>query len=224
MIFKKLSFDKTKKQIEKIDKVQIEFGIKLPILYFKFITTYALGQYIERWEASLDRFLRPNSVIEVFFERDSIIVQYGWLFSPEELHHDLNYYGEKEFMLNSYEIIRIGNIISGGGLYLGIGNENKDFIFKMNWDQDSQPIKIADSIFDFINGLEVRLNQKGLTKKIGQLFYQDPRVSFDFNNTIQLEITSILKEDLPTISESIFLNQLNQLLSDVRDRNFGNSI
>ncbi len=221
MIFRKLTCDTAKKRLNQLDLIQSKFDIQFPLLYLNFIKTYAVGQYTERWESSLDKFIRLNSVIEVFFDNDEINLPYGWLFSPEELHYDLKNYSEKDLLLNQHGVIRIGNIVSGGGLYLGIKEDNTDNIFKMIWDHDSCPIKIADSIFDFINCLHINFNHPGLSKRVGQLFLTDPQVSFKFNDTVKVKILVSSKEKLSTINELEFLSKLNQLFSDVRDRNFG---
>ena len=221
MILKRFTYEIAKNRLSRLDVIQSYFGIKLPVLYLSFINTYAVGQYIEKWESSLDRFLRLNSIVEVIFDNGDIKLPYGWLYSPEELNFDLRFYPDRNMMLENYGVIRVGNIVSGGGLYLGVNNGNADSIFKMVWDHDSQPIKIADSIFEFINCLQINVKQSGLQKKVGLLFHTDPMVNFEFNESVKSEINALGKENVSTFSEVKFLSNLNQLFSDVRDRNFG---
>ena len=43
-----------------------------------------------------------------------------------ELMIDLKFYSERETFFSEYKVIRIGNIVAGGGLYLGVGKDNGD--------------------------------------------------------------------------------------------------
>jgi len=220
MILSKLSQAEAIYRTNKLGFIQNSFAINLPPLYIDFITTYAVGQYTEHWDSSIDKFLRMNPVSEVYYEKGDLKVSYGWLYSPDEFYQDFISYSERKLLLEQFGVVRIGNIVSGGGFFLGVSKQNAEIIYKMNWDIDDQPIQIADSIFDFVNYLRVEFICSGLVKTIGQIFYHDPKVNFQIKGTVLADIEASQYIESPSISDNELLLRLEKEFSNVRNKNF----
>lgn len=204
-----------------IDRLLEEFNVTLPRLYTEIQLEYTLGQYSEIWDAYIDKYLRIMPVSEIVYYNEYYSFPYGWLYSLEELKLDLEFSTDNANLLSNHEVIRIGNIVSGGGLYLGVGEKNQDFIYKMVWDHDSNPIKISDSIFHFLNDLKIVniYNSQGLESNVGKIYFKMPNMQYAIKQDV---VSSLLgkKEDEKFVCKEELISNLDKIIADVRNTNF----
>lgn len=204
-----------------INEIEEKFRITLPKCYRIVQMQYDLGQYSEVWDAYIDKFLRTVPLSEIFFDNRSMKLSYGWFFSLEELELDLEYCSEQKRLWLNHDVIRIGNIVSGGGLYLGVGENNKDYIYKMVWDHDKKPIRVCDNIFNFISNLQVRPidPSEKVVAKVGKLFPTVSGIDYPIKKDVLSSVFAEREATGYTNKASMFLN-LEKIITNVRDTNF----
>lgn len=156
-----------------ISKLERKYGIIVPPIYRLFTETFSLGElitekfysdqyhdyyncgYIEYAPLPLKnkRFLSITKFIEI----TELFPE--WDFSKTE----------KEW--TQYSLLRITDIGMGGGLFLGTKDDMKDGIYRVVWDWDEPYEKVAENIFEFVQGLsfvEDEENMYGV--KLGELY------------------------------------------------------
>lgn len=220
-MFDVLTANESEGRVSVLNLIEEKNAIELPVLYRQFQLTFKTGQYSEKWEGYVDKYFRIMPVSEIIFKSGDIRLSYGWLFSPNELNNDIKYYSETQNLQMRFNVIRIGNIISGGGLYLGVGKHNKERIYKMLWDYDNHPVLIADTIYDFLNCLVVdRINDLPQLKEVvGKNYYQVQDIRYSIKEDI---LSKILYDDSEeTISAKQLTDIIENTFRDVYNSNFG---
>lgn len=166
----------------------------IPILYKLFITNFKTGVEYEFWGGYVDKYFRvtPLYTIDVLIGENANI-SYTFLKTIEEIINDLDY----ENMIQDYQMIKIGDIAVGGGLYLGIGQINYDKIFKFEWDRDKAPICIFSNIFDLFKAMMFIPNKvmpTSLMKAPMDKFYLIPNCEWEIKKESLYEIINKRKD------------------------------
>lgn len=218
-LYSKVDTNEIENRLSIIKMIESRFDIILPYYYKQLQLTFEVGQVEENWDSYLDKYLRETSISEISYRDNQTVFWYGWLFSLEELELDLEYYLESTTLLKEFKVIRIGDIVAGGGLYLGVGNDNQDFIYKQIWDNDYQPVKLTDNIFHYLNKLKVLgvSTEISIESYLGRKFRMVNNFDFSIKKEILDDILS--KSQLETeITEESFILNLENIISYVRNK------
>lgn len=218
-LYSKVDTNEIDNRLSLIKMIESRFDIILPFYYKQLQLTFEVGQVEENWDSYLDKYLRETSIFDIRYKDNQTVFWYGWLYSLEELELDLEYYLESTTLLNEFKVIRIGDIVAGGGLYLGVGNDNQDFIYKQIWDSDYQPVKLTDNIFQYLNNLKVGGMSKEITIEsyVGRKYGMVNNLDFSIKKEILDDILS--KSQLETeITEESFILNLENIISYVRNK------
>ncbi|MCO7223827.1 hypothetical protein [Pleionea sp. CnH1-48] len=144
--------------------IEQALGLALPSLYRLFAQSFIL----EEDQLALDYYY--DSEIEMPFALSSIEYGPGDIPGNSEL-NILDFYSlekilflwkgveEKEDLWQDKRLLKIGMcaIPADGGIYLGVGPDNQDEIWRVSWDWggEGEPCaKIAENIFEFVRGFE----------------------------------------------------------------------
>jgi len=126
----------------------------LPILYQTFLKTYSTG----REALNIEYFRFDDDLVQLtsvtYFGADNYENSISHFLSIEELEIELKRYaaGVDEFHTEGF--IKIGIFDMNDTILLGVNEDNKDTIWKLNGDWgDGRPMKdkMNDSIFEFVN-------------------------------------------------------------------------
>ncbi|MBK7095112.1 MAG: hypothetical protein IPH57_08720 [Saprospiraceae bacterium] len=218
-LYSKVDTNEIDNRLSLIKMIESRFDIILPFYYKQLQLTFEVGQVEENWDSYLDKYLRETSIFDIRYKDNQTVFWYGWLYSLEELELDLEYYLESTTLLNEFKVIRIGDIVAGGGLYLGVGNDNQDFIYKQIWDSDYQPVKLTDNIFQYLNNLKVGGMSKEITIEsyVGRKYGMVNNLDFSIKKEILDDILSKSKLETEITEESFILN-LENIISYVRNK------
>jgi hypothetical protein len=140
-----------------IPEIENAIGKKLPPEYKAFITDYEQGGSgldMEReyradidyhditGPASYSKGLKKEIIIDHFYDPEELISTW------ESIDHD-----EETGKKGLLKIADLGSD-PNGGLYVGVAKDNKDEIYRVNWEMDNMFERITGSIWDFIEGLK----------------------------------------------------------------------
>lgn len=208
-------------KLKSFELIEKQYDFILPKYYKLIQLTFDLGQFKEIWKSYVDNFLRVTPLYDISYNKNGISFWYGWLFSPMELMIDLKFYSERETFFSEYKVIRIGNIVAGGGLYLGVGKDNGDYIYKFVSDADSAPIMLNDNIYSFLNNLEIntRSQNQDFINNVGKLYMMPKNLTYSIKADVFEEIqANKQKNEFLEIERT--LNKIEKIISDVRAKNF----
>lgn len=149
---KSATFEISRKAIE-FANLEKTLSIQFPLEYKEFVTNYRVGQFVEIWPAYLDDFLRPTPMYKIRIPTDHGVFSYNWLNSVAQIEYDYNHYPESQELFASHHIIRVGDIVEQGGLYIGVGSDNTGCIYKYLLNEDEAPVKIFNDINALLDSL-----------------------------------------------------------------------
>jgi hypothetical protein len=137
-------------------EVDIPNGIIFPQLYSLFVKCFELGEdgfdYDRYYLATKDKFYHSQILYYEPRGKESNNITFTHFDTLETVvtnwHQKLGY-TEEEIDLN---LIRIGGIALGGGLFVGVDHE-EDSIFLHIWDSNEGLVKLENNIFSFASKL-----------------------------------------------------------------------
>ena len=164
----------------------LNFEIRgLPLLYQTFLKTYSTG----REALNLEYFKFNDDLIQLtsvtYFGENDYENSISYLLDIKELEVELKNYAAGVDLFHTEGFIKIGLFDMNDTILLGVNEDNKDTIWRLNGDRgDDRPYKekMEDSIFDFVNSFQrvvikmnllVRRVEEGrLYKKWGESFWR----------------------------------------------------
>lgn len=137
---------------DSIENLESKIGFKLPKFYKKFIKCFELGQdkFVGLKAKNLDNQFSWAGPLHYVINEKDIDISCDWFFTLEEIVQDfegMQY--EDEFTKDG--TIRIASIGIGGGLFLGVREDNADKIYAVGWDWPESPIFMAEDIFEAVS-------------------------------------------------------------------------
>jgi hypothetical protein len=215
--FKKLSISERIISENKLIDIEDRYDFKFPVIFHEFILNYEVGQYLEKWDTYLDRYLRPTPIYRIRIPTSNEYLSYNWLSSLNQIEHDLMYYPKVLDLLRNDCLLRIGDIVEFGGLFLGIGKNNIDLIYKYSYDKDESPKCIYDSIYNFVDAiiLEIVDGNNSFNYDQGKRYFKKEGVQF-INSSFLSSLNIREKYKVEFISSDDFLNGLKEAIKDVQ--------
>lgn len=146
-----------------IDSLEKSSGIKFPDAYKLFLNCYRMGRNSLRKEFLLDDEAQINvPLVSYYFgEGKTFITIDDFIEISQAI--ELRKTDAEEFSESNLGLMRIAftNDAGGGGIYIGLNENNFGKIYKVSWDflqEDDGLVEIAEDIFDFVKGLKSSLN------------------------------------------------------------------
>ncbi len=215
--FKPLSPSKLEFVKNKLLSLQARFNFGFPELYSAFILNYEVGKYVEKWDAYLDQYLRPTPKNYISVQTLVGQVSYNWLSSLNQIEHDLKYYPRALDLLNEDNLLRIGDIVETGGLFLGVGTNNQDNIYKYIYDRDRSPVFICNSFDLFSESIELQVKGEEADYQMieGHRYQRKAGVNFVHSNLLDsLDVSVFLKSE--RVSSEFFIKGIIAEISHVQ--------
>lgn len=219
MLIETLSKEERIKAIQKLVLLEKKLEIKIPPLFFRYVTTFKIGltNGFPCETLYLDKFCRPTRLQSgySYIENYKRILFFGHLEPLDK------YFMNTEIIIEGmqkYDMLRIGDIIRPPGLFIGITEPNRDKVYSIIWEEnDGQPLLICDNIFDFISGLKKdKYNENSIDgdfiKQFPQKYYQKVGEIIELNDISKKRIDKAYLE--ATSENSIKLN-INVLLNQI---------
>lgn len=203
-------------QEKKIETLFNIYKVVLPSDYRVFILKYKVGRNLEKWDAFLDRFFRPTPICKIRLETHSESLSYNWLSSVDQILYDLEFYPNVRELLESMELLRIGDLVDTGGLFLGVGKENQGKVYKYLYDIDEAPKLLFASFFEFINSIKLEIKDEFKDIKISTNKRYSENDSVDFEKLQFLDNIETSEYNNNLITSETLLNSLNKEIDDVR--------
>jgi len=172
-----------------IHQIENENEFKFPSSFKLFHSQYKCGRQFEIWESYLDKFLRPTPMTTISLNYKDQKYPYNWICSLNELIHGIKYYDQVNEMLKEDGLLRFGDMVHKGGLYVGVKDFNRDEIFLYYFNDFEKPIKVCDNIFDLIELLDIS------KKYDAQLFEKPASSKYWIKKDIELLVNKNLIEN-----------------------------
>ncbi len=204
-------------QEKKINVLFQKRKVVLPKEYKEFILKYKVGRSLEKWDGVLDSYFRPFTLHKVTIQVDSDSLSYNWLSSIGQILWDLEFNPSALEMLNSMQLLLIGNLADREDLFLGVGEENHGMIYRYFYDTDEAPKLLFTSIFEFVNSINFELKDefKDVKSSTEKRYSKNDSVDFEKSQVLDnIEKTEYESDKL--ISSETLLNSLNMEIDEVR--------
>jgi len=191
-----------------LEIIEEKYDFQFDEIYKQFVLAHEIGQYLESVDSYLDQFLRPTPIQSRTLKVESLSLFYNWLSSPFEVLYSLKYYDRVEELLKNIALVRIGDIVDKGGLFIGVGKDNKGEIFSYRYGIDQKPIFVCRDMNQILNCLEVKFKSsvEGLYKKANERYWLKKGLEFKINEKALIPNQSIATE----------CSSLNILLSNMK--------
>jgi len=214
--FRELSPSHSRVVKAKMHDVEKEYNFRFPEMYRQFILKYQVGQYLEKWDAYLDHYLRPTPKNIISIKTSTGYVSYNWLSSINQIEHDLKHYPRALDLFKNSNLLRIGDIVQIGGLFLGLGKNDQDKIYKYIYETDTTPGMIFDSIKDFVNGIELKMegNEDDYKNTDGKRYQKKTNIEYKLSRFLESLESSQLSE-WQFKSSALFIDELIQEINNV---------
>lgn len=141
---------------ESLARYEKLIGFRLPMYYMKFISSFELGKDCFVGKYCHDDGAGRAAIGELHYiiEDKNLDFFCNWFFTLEAL---IEEWADIETMdeFIDHGLIRIATIGIGGGLFLGIREDNADKIFAVGWDWPESPIYMADDIFEAVKHIRL---------------------------------------------------------------------
>ena len=144
-----------------VNVMEKESGIKLPDSYKLFLSCYRVGkdslrkEYYHHKTAGIQL-----PLISYYFEKGDVVITLDdFVGFPDAVR--LRETDADEFSDNHLGLMRIvfTNDAGGGGIYIGLKENNFGRIFKASWDfAPGNVVPIAADVFDFVKGIKSAMN------------------------------------------------------------------
>lgn len=145
------------------DELEKKYKIRIPYTYKLFVCSFKLGEDSLRkeyyWNTKKD--LKSPLLSYYFGEGSTYISVEDFVSFPEAI--ELRETDADQFSNDNLGMMRIAftNDAGGGGVYIGMKEDNFGKVYKASWDflnEEDGLIEIAQTIFDFVYGLKSVLN------------------------------------------------------------------
>lgn len=202
---------------KKVDTLLNRYNIVLPKEYEEFIFKYKVGRNLEKWDAFLDHFFRPTPIYKIKVETNYGVLSYNWLNSVDQILYDLEFYPNALEILESMKLLRIGDLVDTGGLFLGVAKENQGMVYKYLYDIDETPKLLFTSFFEFINSikLEVKNEFRNIKVSSNKRYFKNDSISFKKSQLLD-SIETSKYENINLFDPEILLNSLNGEIDEIR--------
>ncbi len=223
-LFIKNSEDEKKEDKLKLEGISKSYNFTFPPLYYFFQTHFKIGQYLEEWDTYLDKYLRPTPIFKATSNSDKETggIYYNWLLSPNQILHSLKFYDKTQDILLNKKMLRIGDFVNKGGLFLGLDEGNRDKVFRYIYDIDKEPILLSNHIFEFLNDLKIsKINPDlNLVKPTLSKYWLKIDEPFEYKKEELTKLSGQIDHlETKFISFDIFIKGLKKSLKDVQNIN-----
>jgi len=216
--YRKLTFEEIEENKQKLRQIEQLYNFQFPPLFLKFHATYKTGQHAEVWESYLDKYLRPTPIFTIQVEDESI--SYGWLSSPKGIERDLKYVPGINDLLVEHELLRVGDIVLPGGLFIGVGKHNQDQIYKFVSELNDTPIKLCNSIFEFLEMLLItfKYDEPSFQKPINSKYWIKKDINFEVKAEMLDSIKNYNTETQSFSTLENFLTELQKITNNAQNK------
>jgi hypothetical protein len=214
--FTKLNTQEREFNKQHILNLEERYNFNFPECFHEFIVNYKVGQYLEKWDSYLDSYLRPTPIYRIIIKTTNSNLAYNWISSLNQIEHDLLFFPDALDLLQNDYLLRIGDINELGGLFLGVGNNNKDLIYKYSYGKDDSPILIFDSILNFTEAiyLETEDLNMAIKQEEGKRYFEKEGVQF-FNSSFINNLDNMERLTHNYISSDDLICSLKKVIKNV---------